>query len=171
MSLTRTPAQNDNSVVLWLSCQNNHILLGSDLEKTADEATGWNAIINSPLRPKEKACLFKIPHHGSITGHSEDVWAHMVDVNAICLFTENTRGNYSIPTKDDIKRIKKKTSNLFCTSLPRHKNVKRESTVERTLRGMVKERKILGGDIGQVQVRMSENGAVRVAVHASATGL
>jgi hypothetical protein len=87
------------------------------------------------------------------------------------MLAENTRGNYSIPTNDDIKRIKKKTSNLFCTSLPKHKNVKRDSTVERTLRGMVKERKILGGDIGQVQVRMLEDGAVRVAVQASARRL
>lgn len=166
-----SPERNDTSVVLWISCHNQIILLGSDLEETADGATGWKAIVDSPVRPKGKACLFKIPHHGSVTGHSDDVWEHMVAVDAICLLTEHTRGKYSIPTDNDIERIKQKTSKLFCTSLPRHKLVKRDGTVERTLRGMVKDRKILGRDIGQVQVRLPASGAMRVGAESSAMAL
>jgi beta-lactamase superfamily II metal-dependent hydrolase len=144
------------------SGNNQTMLLGSDLEETTDAETGWRAIINSSVRPEGKACLFKIPHHGSITGHSEDVWTHMVDGDAICLLTEHTRGKYSLPTDKDIERIKENTSKLFCTSLPRQKIVKRDSTVERTLRGMVKDRKSLGGDIGHVQVRITASGKARV---------
>jgi len=39
------------------------ILLGSDLEE--DKNNGWSSILNSDVRPKKKASLFKIPHHGS----------------------------------------------------------------------------------------------------------
>lgn len=162
------PAQNDNSVVLWLSCLNQTVLLGSDLEETTDKETGWKAIINSPVRPDGKACLFKIPHHGSITGHSEDVWTHMVDEDAVCLITEHTRGKYSLPTDEDVERIKQNTSKLFCASSPRQKLVKRDSTVERTLRGMVKDRKPLGKNIGQIQVRIPASGEVRVGAQAPA---
>lgn len=149
------PTQNDNSIVLWLTYLDKTILFGSDLEGSCDEETGWKAIISSPVKRDGKACLFKIPHHGSITAHSDDVWKHMVENDAICLLTEHTRGSYSLPGSEDIVRIKQNTSQLFCTSSPRQKVVKRENAVERTLRGMVKNRKSLGGTIGQIQVRIS----------------
>jgi len=158
------PESNDNSIVLWISWQNFTVLLGSDLEENRDEQIGWKAIINSPIKPTGQANLFKIPHHGSITGHPDDVWGDMVKEDALCLLTENTRGRYSIPTPKDVERIKEFTSNLYCASLPKQKKVKRNSAVERTLREMVKNRKILGGNIGQVQVRISNDGESHVAV-------
>ncbi|MCD6598609.1 MAG: hypothetical protein J7L04_13030 [Bacteroidales bacterium] len=158
----QAPSANDVSIVLWLSCQNATVLLGSDLEETGDAQTGWQAILNSPVKPTGKANIFKIPHHGSITGHSDDVWESMVEKDALCLMTENTRGNYSIPKSEDVDRIRKYSSNLFCTSLPKQKLKKRDNAVERTLRGMVANRKSLGGKLGHIQVRITAKGEIRV---------
>ncbi len=82
----------------------------------------------------------------------------MVEEDALCLVTENTRGNYSIPTSEDIARIKSYSSKLFSTSAPRQKLSKRNNTVEKTLREMAKNRKSLGGDPGQIQVRITPDG-------------
>jgi len=167
----QSPKKNHLSIVLWVSCNNSTVLLGSDLEEVNDEETGWRAIINSSLRPEEKAHLFKIPHHGSKTGHSDDVWNMMVKEDVLCLVTENTRGSYSIPTPKDIARIKSYSSKLFSTSAPRQKLSKRNNTVEKTLREMAKKRKSLGGDLGQIQVRITPDGNTIVKAKEPATQL
>jgi len=166
-----SPKENHLSIVLWVSCNNATVLLGSDLEEVDDEETGWRAIINSSVRPEGKAHLFKIPHHGSKTGHSDDVWNMMVEEDPLCLVTENTRGSYSIPTPEDIARIKNYSSKLFSTSAPRQKLMKRNNTVEKTLREMVKSRRSLGGDLGQIQVRITPDGNTIVNAKEPATQL
>lgn len=165
------PTKNDNSIVLWLSCSGRIVLLGADLEETDDVETGWKAIVGSSVRPAGKASFFKIPHHGSITGHSDDVWEHMVKNHAVCLMTEHSRGGYSLPKDKDVERIKEKTTTLFCTSLPKHRIVKRENAVERTLRGMTTKRKSLGGSIGQVQIRVSNDSKMKVTMQEPAVML
>lgn len=159
------PTHNDNSIALWLSYSGQSILLGADLEESTDEEVGWKAVINSPVRPDRrdgKACLFKIPHHGSETGHSDDVWNYMVESDAICLMTENSRGGYSLPKAADVERIKKNTTRLFCTSQLKQKLPKRDNTVEKTLRSMVTNRKSLGGTIGHIQIRTEKGYDVRI---------
>ena len=46
-----TPKRNHNAVVLWISFEEQRVLLGSDLENTNDPHTGWTAVLNSELLP------------------------------------------------------------------------------------------------------------------------
>ncbi|WP_435547635.1 MBL fold metallo-hydrolase [Desulfobacterium sp. N47] len=121
-SVIPKPTQNHNSVVLNLKYNNYNILLGSDLEETKNPLTGWSCIVHSSNRPCEKSLLFKIPHHGSITGHSDDVWEKMIEKDAICIMTSKIGGKKDLPDQTDINRIKKFTQNLYSTSYLYQKN-------------------------------------------------
>ena len=154
------PTQNHNAIAIWIQFGLNNVLLGSDLEETSVPYTGWSAIVNSPTRPPGKAKIFKIPHHGSKTGHSDDVWNQMVETHAAGVLTTYSRS--SIPSSKDVSRMKQFIVDLFCTTPPKAKPPKRDRAVERTLKGLVKQRRSLGGDIGQIQVRMSLAGQTTV---------
>lgn len=156
------PLQNHNAIVIWISSGQNSILLGSDLEETSDPYTGWSVIVDSSLRPSGKAKIFKIPHHGSMNGHSDSVWNHMIESEAISLLTTYGRGVTPIPKAADVTRLKTFTPNLYCTMEPKPKTPKRDNAVERTLKEIVKNRKVLGGDIGHIQVRINATSKARV---------
>ena len=150
------PTQNHNSVVLHLNFNDNYnILLGADLENTSNPLTGWSFIVNSLNRPSEKSMFFKIPHHGSINGHSDDVWKKMVEKNSIGILTSKIGGRGSLPKERDINRIKNYTQNLYCTSNPLAIKQKRSRTVEKTMKSVVKNRVPLNGHIGQIQIRFN----------------
>ncbi|MEA2061871.1 MAG: hypothetical protein U9P10_15510 [Thermodesulfobacteriota bacterium] len=145
--------------------------MGSDLEETKDQRTGWKAIVNSPQRPQWQASIFKIPHHGSINGHSDQVWSEMLINDPISLLTSKIGGRESIPKKSDIERIKNFSPYVFCTKVPKGKKIKRKNTVEKMLKGTVKERHILDGRIGQIQLRFSESKNFEVNCLSPATSL
>jgi hypothetical protein len=42
---------NHLAVAIWVSIGTNALLLGSDLQNSASNLTGWNAIIESTARP------------------------------------------------------------------------------------------------------------------------
>jgi hypothetical protein len=72
----RMPSQRPNhlAVVTLIKIGSVSALFGADLEETRDPETGWSAIVKSTSRPQIRCRVFKIPHHGSVTGHSDDVW-------------------------------------------------------------------------------------------------
>lgn len=149
------PEKNHNSIVLWVKIGNHfNILLGSDLEETSDPLTGWSIILNSSGRPLGFSRVFKIPHHGSHNGHSDNVWQYMVEKDAIGILTSKIGGQSDLPKPSDIKRLQGYTSNLFCTSVPKVKKQKRDRTVEKTIKGIMKKVIPLNGEVGQIQIRM-----------------
>ncbi|SDT89625.1 MBL fold metallo-hydrolase [Desulfobacula phenolica] len=165
------PKQNDNAIVLWVQINDICLLLGSDLEETKEQRTGWTAIVNSKQRPQRKASIFKIPHHGSENGHSDDVWEKMVNTQPVCLLTSKIGGRGSIPKESDIERIKAISPVLFCTKVPKGKKPKRENTVEKMLKATVKERHILDGEVGHIQLRFSDPSEIEVNCLPPATSL
>ena len=156
------PKRNNNSIVLWIDFNITQALLGSDLEETNDPHTGWTTIINSPVRPRGKAAIFKIPHHGSENAHNHDVWQEMVENSPVSILTSKIGGQGSIPKETDIARIKKNSSEIYCTKVPHSQKFKRDHTVEKMLKVIAKKRTILGGDIGQIQIRFSDMSNIRV---------
>jgi hypothetical protein len=114
----RVPSVSPNhaSIVLWGKMARAVVLLGGDLEETADDATGWSAIVASTERPSEKASAFKVPHHGSPTGHSDDVWRDMLNTDAIAVLTPFARGRTKLPTESDITRLKSLTPQVLVSS-------------------------------------------------------
>lgn len=157
------PDENHNAIVLYIKYgELLNILLGSDLEETKDEHTGWSVIANSPNRPLNKSKIFKIPHHGSKNAHYHRTWKDMVEDEAIGILTTKIGGKASIPKKSDIKRLKKYAPDLFITLEPSSKKQKYDRVVEKTIKSVLKKRIPLYGEIGQIQIRISKNSQINV---------
>lgn len=111
------------------------ILLGADLEETANADTGWTVIVRSELRPKGKSLIFKIPHHGSNNGHNDDVWTEMLHPEPIAVLTPWGRGS-GLPTDADVVRINRLTTRAYSTArLEKAKSkARRAPAVEKTLK-------------------------------------
>jgi hypothetical protein len=136
----RAVAQNPNhlTVVTWVDFGDLAILLGGDLEQTQEEDTGWAAIVRSGNRPQGKACVFKIPHHGSRSGHNDSVWEQMLVCGSFAVLAPWHLSSRSLPTKEDIARILSRTPNAYSSSPVRvsRTNVPRAAAVARQLREM-----------------------------------
>ena len=148
------PDQNHNAIALQLKFGDVvNMLLGSDLEETDDPLTGWSVIVQSTNRPLDKSIIFKIPHHGSENGHSDDVWKNMLHNDCLAILTTKIGGRANTPKRTDIERIKKYTQNLCCTLEPKGKRQKRDTIVEKTIKGIMKKRIPLNGEMGHIQIR------------------
>ncbi len=153
--LSITP--NQAAVVLWIRINHIAILLGSDLESSSDENSGWLAILQSPMRPEGKADVFKVPHHGSVNGDHPRIWDEMVSDDAIIALTPFHHGKTKLPTETDIQRICEKRSDCFITATNLVKKVKTERTVDRIIEkaGGVRVRRPVHGHFGQIRIRTS----------------
>ena len=136
-SEARCVARNSNhfAVVCLVQIGPVSILLGADLQETADADNGWTIIVKSTIRPKQKAAIYKIPHHGSSNAHNDDVWTDMLINEPFAVLTPWSRGS-GLPQKSDVQRIKSLTKNAYTTSKMEKSKSKapRAHAVERTLR-------------------------------------
>jgi len=144
---------NNVAVVIWVELGQARALLGSDLEESGSSTLGWKAIVGSAVRPTSKAQLFKIAHHGSDTGHNDDVWVQMLEVDPCAVLSPFLKGSKKLPSADDVKRIKARTPHLYSTALPggwrsKHREPAVERMVDRKLRAMT-------GRMGHVRTRWS----------------
>jgi Metallo-beta-lactamase superfamily len=130
--------RNHLSVVTWVGIGETAILLGADLEETSARDTGWSVIVASDERPSGKASVYKVAHHGSATGHSDDVWRTMLVREPFALLTPWSLGR-KLPTAADVDRIVALTPNAYSAAkLRSHRARSRLPAVEKT----VKERRI-----------------------------
>ena len=148
------PEPNAVAIVIFVKIGDQAILLGSDLEETADPDTGWSAVIASHPYPGVTAKVFKIPHHGSQNAHSNDVWEQLVFSKPAVALTPYSRLDEPLPRESDVKRILSYTSHAYTSA--QHvgfRPKRRDQPVMRTLReGNVKIRRRLGV-LGAVRLR------------------
>ena len=79
---------NLTAVVLHLEFDGASALLGADMEAHNDSGRGWNAVVSEARTIQlTRASLVKVPHHGSHTGHSDEMWAHQADPKLIGVLT------------------------------------------------------------------------------------
>jgi hypothetical protein len=153
---TRLVAQKPNhvSVVLWVKIGDIHILLGSDLENTTNPSAGWNVIINSTTRPQGKACVFKIPHHGSKNADHPMIWTEMLQKDPISILSPFKLGKNILPRKSDVERICEKSQYAFATTNVLSKRPKfHDKTVDRTVRETVNAMRYINPSIGHIRIR------------------
>ena len=110
---------NHTSVALWVDIGEVSILLGSDLQETKDEHTGWSIIVKSSLVAEGKACVFKVPHHGSDNGHCDSVWEEMLSSETYALITPFNNGSVFLPDDSDITRINSLAGDSVITNTPK----------------------------------------------------
>jgi beta-lactamase superfamily II metal-dependent hydrolase len=125
-------SQNHASVVIAVSLDNEHILLGADLECTGSQYTGWNAVVASTIRPQAMATLFKVPHHGSSNAQSIDVWKKMLVPSASAVVTPYASSQ--LPRPEGVQWLTARTTEAYLTSVPAGARVRRRPEVERTIK-------------------------------------
>lgn len=135
------------------------VLLGSDLETSNSASLGWEAVVASKTRPPKKATVFKVPHHGSATGHLNSVISEMLDEGPISIIT--TMNTHHLPLPEDIERIKRYSSAVHLTTQPLVKLPKRDRAVDEILAKVTKRRRVHGKVMGHVQLRL-KNGVVDI---------
>jgi hypothetical protein len=109
------PDENDISIAAVLIAGDVCVLLGADLETTTSPTRGWNAVLTSTNRPTEVASLFKVSHHGSVTGHHDGVWSSMLTSQPVAILTPWNRGS-KLPARTDRTRIASYADRSFITS-------------------------------------------------------
>ena len=139
------------------------ILLGADLEESGHPDTGWSVIVGSRTYPPGKASIFKVPHHGSHTGHHPQVWQDMLDTAPFAILTPFALGNVSLPTPQDVERICQRTEQAYATAIPRPRRPRgRPQAVEKLIRDTV------GSSIREVY---SSTGHIRLRANLAETPL
>lgn len=127
---------NATSVVLWVELGFENVLLGGDLESRDDPSRGWQEICESRTRPPGLAGLFKVPHHGSITGHHEPNYTKLL-ASHLAVLTPFKRGKVSLPTDNDRARICSYADAGYSTVVrPQAKPIKFGSVIMKQLREM-----------------------------------
>lgn len=109
------PSPNFSSIAVSLLIGSESILLGSDLEE--HKAYGWTALADMPRwKNGPKASLYKVAHHGSDTGHSDAKWVNLLASNPVSILTPFAHGRVSLPTPQDVLRIKAQSASLYTAS-------------------------------------------------------
>lgn len=154
----RAAALNPNhcSIVLRIQAGDSYFLLGSDME-SGDKLKGWTAILDNPL-DEEKSALIKVPHHGSVTGHSNDVWADMLHPHPSALIAPFIKGRHNLPTSIDIDRITDLTDYAYITSHPNPpKKVIKRKKVDKSIKESFVNLHIEHVSSGHVRYRFQPN--------------
>lgn len=150
---------NDLSVAILLLFPGFNMLLGADLEKGYDEKRGWKSVINSGVNPKQKSQVYKVAHHGSMGASLDDIWTKLLVNQAYAILTPYARGRKPLPSSEDVIRMKRFTSSLYCTAWPATKSPpRRDSTVERTINEMVRTHRAIRKRPGHIRIRFPISG-------------
>ena len=146
---------NELAVALWIEAQGKSLLLGADL-LAGPGGCGWMAVL-AAFTPVNRASLFKVPHHGSVTGHHDDVWKELLQPAPLALLAPFRAGKRPLPDPDDRTRILTLTSEAFITASPRmppvSKAVKREAAA---LGPIARRPREPWGTAGHVRARCAE---------------
>jgi len=158
---------NFNAVALHFSFGEFSALLGSDLEDNGNVLTGWSAVLNSQMHKVlslQNANVYKVSHHGSETGHVDDVWQHLLEQKPLSIATPFVRSG--LPKNTDIARIVPLSSEFIVTRDPRSKGKSKlpDTMAEKTMNEVTRRRVILDGKVGHIQVR-AKGGQMTVATN------
>lgn len=108
---------NGASVAVSVQSGGIGLLLGADLETSANKKTGWDAVL-AYSRPPRKANAVKVPHHGSAGAHHPDMWSELLEPNSLAVLTPWIRGGKYLPTDADLVRMKAFSTEVYITAMP-----------------------------------------------------
>lgn len=161
---------NDLSVAVQITVGELNVLLGADLENTANPQFGWQAVIDSSYRPPQSNELFKVAHHGSSNAEHPDVWSRLLNDNPVAIITPFTPS--SLPRTRDVERVKAQTNNAYCTTWPPSRKPAKRRGVDAFLRPATRNRRSINRSSGFVRVRFdlsSGSTSPQVSLFGSAT--
>jgi hypothetical protein len=127
---------NDLAIVLTVKVDDIRVLLGADLEE-AGSGYGWQAVLDGYAHTDNSHHGFKIPHHGSSTGHHAEVWPRLMAEDAWSALTPYSNGRTTLPQAADVARICSLSRHSYITAKRSVKTYRHpDSAVQRQLREM-----------------------------------
>lgn len=148
---------NQIAVVIWAKVGEIEVLLGADLEESSSETLGWQAIVKSTTRPGTAANIIKVPHHGSSTAYTKDLWTKLVKAEPHAVVTPFATGGRFLPSNDDLRRIREHTPEFYCTTQPGGaRPTRRSGAVDSLADHVAKKRVKIRGAMGHVRIRASD---------------
>lgn len=149
---------NHASVALWLEIGPIKAIFGADLEDVTDKRGGWKAYLAADNCPPGKAALFKVPHHGSKNAHNDRLWAERLEESPVTVTTPWQLGGGSLPSADDVERIRQLSGAAFVTSSPKAPRAPRRPTaVTKQIRESGVELRRVPVSSGAVRFRTAPN--------------
>ena len=106
---------NAKSVAVMVKIGNHRVILGADLEVSADTREGWVNILNCSQVIDKKSSLFKIPHHGSKNAYHVEIWNKLLEKKPVAELTPWNRGN-GLPEAEMLITYCGHSDQLFMTS-------------------------------------------------------
>ena len=154
-----SPTPNHLSVALLVELDGTTILLGADVLRFSDRKRGWLRIVDLQTEYDHPiADVLKVPHHGSSGADAKETWDRLLRARPIVALTPFQQGGVSLPKTTDIDRICGKTTEAYITSLPRRgRPPKRGSAVDKTIAGVLRNRRIQSPPFGRVTLRYSSH--------------
>lgn len=141
---------NIEAVVMHIDLGNDGILLGSDLE---DHSLGWSAVLSdSWCIGRQLASLYKVAHHGSVTGDNKKIWEKLLKLKPFVSLTPFINGATKIPKQEDKQRIKSSSKAAFISSGTSRKP-KMTYEIERRLSDICSELSLVNSGFGGVRFR------------------
>jgi hypothetical protein len=161
---------NDTSLVVSVRLGSAIALLGSDLENgVASPGTGWAAILTTTARPSAPSQVFKVPHHGSENAYHPGQWSSLLTSNAFAIMTPYASGRKSLPSEEDIARLKAHTKHVYCTAPRPSKASFQDTVVQRTIGEVARVVRPRLSRMGHIRIRMSAtNGTPAVELFGAA---
>lgn len=147
---------NDVAVALLLEINDRQILLGSDLEQESKATVGWSAVLKGEAVKGSKCCAFKVAHHGSDSGYSEEVWDQLMEAESLAFITPFRHGSHRIPTGGDRSKILARTENAYISADPNlsTKAPKKSAKVQAIVGNTIKNRRLAYGSVGHIRWRV-----------------
>ena len=149
------PTPNHLSVALLATYADCAILLGGDVLRFNDRNRGWLRIVDLCAESNHpKSDIVKIPHHGSPGADSQEMWNHLLSPRPIAALTPFCRGRVLLPEQTDKARISGQTQAAYITARPhRTRPARRSSAVEKTVAGVLRNRRLRSPRFGRVTLR------------------
>jgi len=149
---------NDTAAAIRIEVGDRSVLLGSDLESGKDARLGWSAVLTSPTAQEGKSAVFKVAHHGSKSGHHDDVWSTMLEDQPWSLIAPFRWGRHRLPNATDRARIRGLTNKAYLTAHPDKDAVpteKRAPKVDAFIAQTTNARRLACGPVGHIRLRIS----------------
>ena len=128
----------------------NWAIVDSCLDATSKQPTSLHYLTSIGANP----ATFKLPHHGSPTGDSAEVWSKMAVEQTCAITTPFVRGSVRLPSLADCQRILSKTQNAYLSAPPLPGKFRDSNkAVERTVQEATRLVQFVPGKYGHVRLR------------------
>jgi len=151
---------NIDSSAMYLHFDNHDVLLGADLEVSKDASMGWISVLeDSQIIKDVKVDLFKIPHHGSSTGYSEQLMQNHLANSCIGKLTPWQNGGNSLPKIDMLAKYLESLNEIYITSAYKKPKDSKypNNSVKDVMRKVTDEIYDIKDSIGLVRCRLDQS--------------